>query len=165
VLTCVKHFPGHGSAREDSHLGLPDVTGRWSPVELAPFRELIHANLADMVMTAHLFNSAWDDVPASLSQRVINGMLRRDLGFDGVVVSDDLNMEAVAGRYGLEEAMLMALDAGCDLLLFGNNLRYDPDIAPKALDILCRNALSGRLAPDRLQRSFARIARLKTRML
>ncbi|WP_022660660.1 beta-N-acetylhexosaminidase [Paucidesulfovibrio longus] len=165
VLTCVKHFPGHGSAREDSHLGLPDVTGLWSPVELEPFRELIRANLADMVMTAHLFNSEWDDVPASLSQRVIGGMLRRDLGFDGVVVSDDLNMEAVAGRYGLEEAMLMALDAGCDLLLFGNNLRYDPDIAPKALDILCRNALSGRLAPDRLQRSFARIARLKTRML
>ncbi|MGE4293391.1 MAG: beta-N-acetylhexosaminidase [Desulfovibrio sp.] len=164
LLSCVKHFPGHGSAREDSHLGLPDVTGLWSPVELDPFRALIRAGLVDMVMTAHLFNRDWDTVPASLSRRVITGILRTDLGFDGVVVSDDLNMEAVAGRYGLEQAVLMALDAGCDLLLFGNNLRYDPDIAPKVLEILFRNALSGRIPLAHLRQSFARIARLKARL-
>lgn len=166
VLCCVKHFPGHGSAREDSHKGLPDVTGLWSPVELEPFRALIRAGLADMVMTAHLFNSAWDpELPASLSPAVIDGMLRRDLGFDGVVVSDDLNMEAVAGRYGLEQAVLLAVDAGCDLLLFGNNLRYDPSIADQAVDILLRNVLSGRIVPGRIRRSLARVTRLKAALL
>lgn len=162
VLSCAKHFPGHGSAAGDTHLGLVDVTPTWHERELIPFRRLIEAGLGDAVMSSHVFNAHLDPQhPATLSRAVITGLLRGQLGFTGVVVSDDMEMKAISSHYGLENAVLAALDAGVDLLCFGNNMNYDPDIAPKVIALIERAVDDGRLAASRIDESCARILALK----
>lgn len=166
VLTTLKHFPGHGSSREDSHLGLVDVTGVWSDLELLPYRKLIESGDADLVMTAHIFNSEWDDRhPATLSHRVITGMLRKELGFDGVIISDDMQMDAIRAYYGLEKAIELAISAGVDILCFANNSEYDRDIIPKAHRIIRKLIREGRIDTDRIDRSWKRIRSLKQQLL
>lgn len=164
VLTCLKHFPGHGSAAGDTHLGLVDVTQTWSDQELIPFQRLITAGLCDAIMSAHVFNARLDpDRPATLSRAVITGLLRQKLGFQGVVTSDDMEMRAISSHYGLEESVPAAIEAGIDVLCFGNNQSYDPDIAPKAIDILVRAVSSGRIPESRIDESVQRIQSLKNR--
>jgi beta-N-acetylhexosaminidase len=103
IISCLKHFPGHGSSQGDSHLGFTDVTESWDSSELYPFRKIISENKADMVMTAHIFNARLDrDFPATLSRRVIHGQLRGRMGFKGVIVTDDMQMQAVSGEYGFK---------------------------------------------------------------
>jgi beta-N-acetylhexosaminidase len=166
VLTAAKHFPGHGSSTADSHLGFTDVTATWTEAELLPFAELIRAGRADMVMTAHVFNARLDPRhPATLSRAVISSLLRKKLGFTGVVVTDDLQMRAVTSRYGLKEALGLAVNAGADILLIGNNLEHDPDIAPKALDLLMELVAEGVVSPERIRESAARVQELKARRL
>jgi len=166
VLTAAKHFPGHGSSTSDSHLGFTDVTATWTKAELLPFAELIRARRADMIMTAHVFNARLDPThPGTLSRPVITGLLRGTLGFAGVVVTDDLQMRAVASRYGLKEALGLAVNAGADILLIGNNLEYDADIAPKALDLLMELVTEGAVSPERIRQSAARVQALKARGL
>ncbi|MDQ7834704.1 MAG: glycoside hydrolase family 3 N-terminal domain-containing protein [Humidesulfovibrio sp.] len=165
VLTAAKHFPGHGSSRADSHLGFTDVTDTWTEAELVPFAELTRKGLADMVMTAHVFDARLDpDYPATLSGRVIDGVLRRGLGFEGVVVTDDLQMRAVAGRYGLKESVRLIVNAGADVLLIGNNLDFDANIADKTLDALMELVAEGKVSHERLRQSFARIQKLKKKL-
>lgn len=164
VLTCLKHFPGHGSAAGDTHLGFVDVTSTWHERELTPFRRLIAAGQADAVMSAHVFHGGLDpELPATLSRAVITGLLREKLGFAGVVLSDDLEMKAIAGRYGLEQAIPAALNAGVDVLCFGNNLAYDPDIAAKAAAIIERAVRDGLVPEQRIDESCARVLALKRR--
>jgi len=162
-LVCsLKHFPGHGSAKADSHLGLTDISETWSPAELIPYERLIPEGAGPLVMCGHLFLRRFDaDHPATLSPAVLTGLLRERLGFQGVIVSDDMQMRAITGHYGLEEAVLRAVEAGVDILVFGNNLDYDPDIVPKAVDILVRGVDSGRLTRDRIAASFERIQAAK----
>ncbi len=166
VLSAVKHFPGHGASKQDSHLGLPDVTHLWSETELEPFRSLLSEQLPDLVMMAHLYNAQWDETyPATLSSAVITGMLRQQLGFEGVVVSDDMKMGAIAQNYSLEESIELAVKAGVDILLFGNNSStYDPQIAQKAVNILRDLVESGTLSRDRIQQSYQRISDLKEKL-
>ncbi len=165
VLTCLKHFPGHGSAAGDTHLGVVDVTATWHERELEPFRALIAAGLADVVMSAHVFNAKLDpDRPATLSRRVITGLLRERLGFHGVVSSDDMEMKAIAGHHGLEKSVPAAIEAGIDLLCFGNNLSYDPGIAGKAAGLIRRAVEAGRFPEERIDESCARILALKARI-
>ncbi|MCH6569364.1 MAG: glycoside hydrolase family 3 [Acidobacteria bacterium] len=166
VLSAVKHFPGHGASKQDSHLGLPDVTHLWSETELEPFRSLMSEQLPDLVMMAHLYNAQWDETyPATLSSAVITGMLRQQLGFEGVVVSDDMKMGAIAQNYSLEESIELAVKAGVDILLFGNNSSsYDPQIAQKAVNILRDLVESGTLSRDRIQQSYQRIEDLKNKL-
>ena len=162
IVGCLKHFPGHGSAGADSHLGLVDVTSTWSEKELIPYRELIAKGEARMVMTAHIFNARLDpDYPATLSKKVITGILRDKLGFEGVVVTDDMNMKAITEFYGLEKSIRLAIEAGADILLFGNNLVYDPDIVPRAHAIIRKLVDTGVLARERIAESYRRIMRLK----
>jgi len=162
VLTAAKHFPGHGSSTTDSHQGFTDVSETWSPAELAPFAELIDQHLADMVMTAHVFNAGLDPRrPATLSGPVITGLLRGRLGFSGVVVTDDLQMRAIAAHYGLKEALRLAVLAGADVLLIGNNLDYTKDAAEQALDALMELVATGEIPAERIRESHARILRLK----
>ena len=162
VLTCAKHFPGHGSATGDTHLGLVDVTQTWSDNELAPFQRLIAADLCDAVMSAHVFNAKLDpERPATLSRAVITGILREQLGFRGVITSDDMEMKAISSRYGLAKSVPLAIEAGLDVLCFGNNLTYDPDIAPKVIAILEREVRSGRIDEARIAESCARVLALK----
>lgn len=162
VLTAAKHFPGHGSSRDDSHQGFTDVSETWSDAELAPFAALLRENLADMVMTAHVFNRRLDPaLPATLSERTITGLLRQRLGFGGVVVTDDLQMRAVAAHYGFKAALRLAVLAGADVLLIGNNLDYDEDVAAKALDALMELVDEGEIPAARIRESHGRIMRLK----
>jgi beta-N-acetylhexosaminidase len=165
VLSCLKHFPGHGSARGDTHLGLVDVTRSWSRAELVPFRRLIEAGLCDLVMSAHVFNAALDpDRPATLSPKVITGLLREELRFDGVVTSDDMEMKAISSHYGLETAVPEALLAGVDQLCFGNNMNYDADIAPRVVALIEKAVRDGRVPESRINEACGRILCLKARL-
>lgn len=162
VLTCAKHFPGHGSATGDTHLGLVDVTQTWHERELIPFQRLIAADLCDAIMSAHVFNARLDpERPATLSRAVITGLLRERLGFRGVITSDDMEMKAISSHYGLENSIPAAIEAGVDVLCFGNNLSHDPDIAAKASGILVRSVESGRISEARIDESYARVLALK----
>lgn len=162
LLSAVKHFPGHGSSLDDSHLGLPDVTREWNPTELEPFRRLTQEQLLDMVMTAHLYNANWDsEYPATLSRNVVITMLRQELGFQGVIVSDDMQMGAIVQNYTLEKGIERAVEAGIDILLFANNSSYDPEIASKAFNILRDLVDRGVISQDRIQESYLRIIKLK----
>jgi len=164
VLTTLKHFPGHGSSRGDSHLGFVDVTDTWSEVELEPHRRLAADGLADLVMTAHVFNAALDpEYPATLSHATVTGLLRQDLGYDGVVVSDDLQMAAISSEFGFETAVRAAIDAGVDLLLFGNNLVYDEAIPARVIDLVESLVAGGLVSEARIDQSYMRIMALKER--
>ena len=165
VFTVLKHFPGHGSSTEDSHLGLTDVTATWSESELYPYRKLIEEGHAEMIMTAHVYNAKLDSIfPATLSKSVITGILRERLKFDGVIISDDMNMKAITDHYGFEQAIKHAVNAGVDVLTFGNNLIYDPDIAIKAHQIIKNSVLEGEISQERINESYNRVMKLKYRL-
>ena len=165
LLSAVKHFPGHGSSRQDSHLGLPDVTREWNPTELEPFRLLIREQLPDMVMTAHLYNADWDgEYPATLSRNVVNTLLRQDLGFQGVIVSDDMQMGAIDQNYTLEKGIERSVEAGVDILMFANNSSYDADIAAKAFRVIRDLVDRSVVSRDRIEDSFLRISQLKSKL-
>jgi beta-N-acetylhexosaminidase len=158
----LKHFPGHGSSTSDSHLGFTDVTGTWDEQELIPYKRLFAEKNIRAVMTAHIFNANIDSVwPATLSEKTINGLLRDSLGFDGVVFSDDMQMDAIRAEYGLETAIQQAINAGVDVLIFGNNLHYEPDIAEKAIEIIQKLLREGKIEKETIERSLARIDSLK----
>jgi beta-N-acetylhexosaminidase len=165
VLTTLKHFPGHGSSKEDSHLGFVDVTDTWSPVELEPYRNIINAGQADAVMTAHIFNTKLDpDLPATLSRPTITGILRDQLGFAGVIISDDMQMGAIRDHYGFETAVRDVVEAGVDILAFANNSIFDPAVAARAIEIIRGLVRDGVLSEERIGQSYARIMRLKARL-
>jgi len=167
VLTALKHFPGHGSSRLDSHQGFTDVTDTTDlDVELAPYRALIAEGLADSVMPGHVFNrrlDAWH--PASLSWYTVRRLLRAQLGFKGVVVSDDLLMGAITQHYGVEDAALLALGAGVDILLIAdNNARREPQAAVRVVAAVRRALAEGRLRRSTVEAALGRIAALRARI-
>ena len=152
VLACAKHFPGHGDTSSDSHLTLPLLPHsreRLAAIELPPFEEAIAAGVAS-VMTAHLMLPALDpERPATLSKPVLTGLLRQELGFGGLVVTDALVMEAITGRYGAGEAAVLALEAGADLVLM-------PADAAAAIAAIAAAVASGRLSREQLEASAER---------
>ena len=162
LLSTLKHFPGHGSSTSDSHKGFVDVTDTWTEEELIPYQNIINAGKADFIMTAHIFNSNWDSqYPATLSKNVITGMLRQELGFEGVVISDDMNMKAITEFYGLEQALKLSINAGVDMITFGNNLVYDENIAEKAISLIKGLVESGEISKERIDDAYDRIMKLK----
>jgi beta-N-acetylhexosaminidase len=168
IATSLKHFPGHGSCGGDTHEIFSDATQVWSEEELEPHRRLLNSGDdmgLTMVMTSHIFNKNWDDKhPASLSKNVIQGMLRSDLKFDGVVISDDLDMKAVAGYHSLDEIVLQAINAGNDILLFANYLKFDAEIASKARKIIAKTIADNKLDRKRIEESFHRVVALKRKI-
>jgi beta-N-acetylhexosaminidase len=167
ILTALKHFPGHGSSRADSHAGFTDVTDTADlRVELAPYRALIAEGLADSVMTAHVFNrrlDPWD--PATLSPFTVRRILRGWLGYRGVVVSDDLLMGAIIQHYGLEEAAVMALGASVDVLLISHNTgRLEPGAAQRVAIAIGRALNEGRLSRARVAEALDRVEALRARL-
>jgi beta-N-acetylhexosaminidase len=161
----LKHFPGHGSSTGDTHLGWVDVTTTWTRTELEPFRTIIAKGAADAVLVAHVFDSDLDRTyPASLSSAVIDGMLRADLGFDGVVITDDLQMGAIRQVYGYETAVERAILAGADILTIANQQVYEPDVVEKTVDIVEAAVSAGRIEVSRIDDSWRRIAALKARL-
>ena len=170
VIPVVKHFPGHGDTSVDSHVALPVVDKSLEELwqsELVPFNMVLNQEdyfgaqagpSAPAVMVAHILLSQVDpDYPASLSHRVVTGLLREEMGFDGVVCTDDLTMGAVSNTYGMGEAAVLAVEAGCDLLL----VCHGADNLTAARDALLEAADSGRLSPERLNESVKRILSLK----
>ncbi|TCD48127.1 glycoside hydrolase family 3 protein [Chlorobium sp. N1] len=164
IVPVLKHFPGHGSSRADSHLGFTDVSESWRKIELEPYRRLFREGYPGAVMTAHVFNRRLDPkYPATLSRATLQGLLRGELGFRGVVLSDDMQMKAIADSYGLEEALRLAIEAGVDVLVFANNTTaYDPKIAEKAARLIRRMVEQGSIPADRIDESYRRIMALKT---
>lgn len=163
VGCCLKHFPGHGSAGGDSHLGFVDVTDCWQPAELEPYRLLLKAGYTDGIMTAHLVHRRLDDsgAPATLSPAVVTGLLRGQLGFSGVVFSDDLQMRAIRDGWGYGEAVQRAVLAGVDVLVVGNNLAPDPEAVRTGIRAVAELLASGRVDGRHIDRSLARIANFK----
>jgi beta-N-acetylhexosaminidase len=156
VAACAKHFPGHGATEQDSHLELPTVIG---DVEagLEPFRAAIRAGVRS-IMTAHVRVPALDDAPATLSRAAVQGLLREQLGFDGVVVADALEMKAVSATVGVEEGAVRALAAGVDALCIGHDLGEDTvDAIVAAVAGAVRD---GRLPEERLAEAAARVRSL-----
>lgn len=167
VLTSLKHFPGHGSSRTDSHHGFVDVTETADlTIELAPYRALIKEGLADSIMTAHVFNRGLDPWnPATLSRFTIKRYLRGKLDYKGLVVSDDLLMGAIRQQYGVEEASILALQASVDMLLISQNQgRVERGAAERVIAAI-RGALSdGRLSPKAVATSIQRVRALRSRI-
>ncbi|MGH2386331.1 MAG: glycoside hydrolase family 3 N-terminal domain-containing protein, partial [Candidatus Limnocylindria bacterium] len=162
VRTALKHFPGHGSAAGDTHAGMVDVTNAWSDVELVPFARIIDAGTADAIVTAHVFDATIDaDRPATLSTATINGMLRQSLGYDGVVISDDMQMGAIRDAFGYEEAVALAIEAGVDILTIANQQVFEEGIVARTIEIIGDHVASGRIEEARIDESHRRIRALK----
>lgn len=162
ILPVIKHFPGHGSAWNDSHIGMADVTDTWDSSELEPYRLLIEKPLSFGVMTAHVLNENLDpELPATLSKDIQTGILRDSLGFDGVLFSDDMQMDAIRTFYGLEFSIEKAILAGVDVLVFANNSVYQPDIVPEAVNIIKELINEGVITEERIDQSYQRIMNAK----
>ncbi len=172
VKTCLKHFPGHGRAFQDTHADLVDVSHTWTEEELKPFELLINHQKADMVMTAHLFHSEWSkEFPATMSSYVVKKLLRTSLHYDGVIVSDDLHMGAIIKNYDFRQSVVQTLMAGVDLLIFSQNKQaskifesafFDPDLPRRVIDYVMQAIDHKFLNNEDIERSYARIMRLKT---
>lgn len=165
VLSCLKHFPGHGSARDDSHLGFVDISESWSDIELEPFAKCVNAGFREAVMMGHLFHKNLDmELPATLSAPIISRKLKSEIGFQGVVVTDDMQMRAITDRYGLAEACSMAIGAGADLIIIGNNLEHDPQVFLKVRDRIVRDLEDGKLTKTRIEDALNRVRTLKQQL-
>lgn len=168
LATSLKHFPGHGSSTADSHEGFVDITATWDAAELEPYRALIAQGMADMVMIGHLYHADYaeadGETPSSLSRRWIDGVLRGELGFDGVVISDDLEMGAIRDHFSLDETVTKAVRAGMDILLFSNTADYRPGLSREVLAILLAEAEADPAFAARIEESYQRIVALKARI-
>ncbi|HCW93648.1 MAG TPA: beta-N-acetylhexosaminidase [Flexistipes sinusarabici] len=165
ILTTLKHFPGHGSALKDSHKGITDITETWSENELKPFKSLIKDNLADSVMVGHLFNRHLDKrYPATLSQKIIGNILRKQLGFSGVVISDDLQMKALSRYYSMKEVAIKAVNAGCDILIFANYFNPDKYLPNKIISILKQAVKNKVIDKENIENSYRKIMKLKEKI-
>ena len=164
VVACGKHFPGHGDTSVDSHKALPVVTAdreRLERIELPPFRHAAANGVATM-MTAHVLYRTLDDQrPATLSPAIIGTILREDLRYDGVVLTDDLEMHAIIDHYGVEDATVQSMLAGCDMPL----ICKDRDREVAAMTALDKAVAEGTVTMARVEQSLARVARLKARFL
>ena len=164
IITVEKHFPGQGSAKEDSHLGIADVTDTYRQEELIPYQKLNEEGLLSAVMAAHVINKKIDDkYPASLSVAFLEDILRNQIGFEGVIISDDLQMDAISKNYGLNEAIIAAINADTDIVsVLNNSLNgYDKDLAYKVRDIIFNAVKENKIEEKRIIESYDRIIKLK----
>lgn len=168
LLTSLKHFPGHGSSTKDSHEGFVDITRTWSKSELEPYRVLIGQGLVDFVMVGHLYHAGYSagdlQLPSSLSPEWITGVLRNELGYTGVVISDDLEMGAIREHFSLRDTVVRAVRAGMDVLLFSNTAKYRAGLGDEIRDILVAEAAADPAFAQRIEESYNRIVALKQRI-
>lgn len=168
VLTSLKHFPGHGSSKSDTHLGIADVTKTWEERELVPYQALIDSGYVDAVMTAHIVNKRLDPAgnPGTLSSEIIGGILRKRLHFNGVVFTDDMQMHAITKHYGLEDAIRMAIQAGVDIMTFSNNISGSDERTVDKVHAIIRGLVDrGVISEARIGESYERIIRLKRELM
>lgn len=162
IACAYKHFPGHGSAVGDTHEGFVDVTETFQTSELTPYYSLLKdVHKPIMVMTAHVVNRHLDSkgLPATLSYDILTGLLRQTMGYDGVIVSDDLQMQAISHHYSLEESLCLTINAGADMMIFANQLG---DIsAPEVIGCIEQLVFQGKVEAQRIDDAYRRIMRLK----
>jgi beta-N-acetylhexosaminidase len=165
IAACGKHFPGHGDTSTDSHLELPLIehpVERLRELEFLPFKAAIEAEVA-AIMTAHVFMPALDEErPATLSEKIVTGLLRDELGYEGVILSDDLEMKAIANQYTVPSAAVLAVEAGCDGVLICSG---DYDAQAAAIEALVHAVESGPLRMTRVEAALKRHQRAKERFL
>lgn len=167
VLTALKHFPGHGSSTKDSHKGMADVSKTWSDNELLPYKNLIASGDVDMVMSAHVINdklSFSNQIPSSLSRATLTGLLRDTMHFKGVVISDDMQMQAITDSISFEDSVLRAVRAGNDILIFANDKHPDPLVPEKVAALLSEEARKDPEMLERIQNAYENIMRLKRKL-
>jgi beta-N-acetylhexosaminidase len=172
IRTTLKHFPGHGYAQKDSHKSMVDITTTHHPSELEPFYQLMAEERVDAIMTGHLINHHYDsDYPATLSQKTLTPLLR-DKGYQGVIISDCLNMGAIEKHYPLEEIIIKTIQAGVDILLFSNNTGVhvnttqesqmkSSQLVEKIIFIIEAALKNGSIDPRQIEDSYQRIRALK----
>lgn len=156
IISVLKHFPGHGSSLGDSHKGFVDITNTWNKKELEPYKTLINSKKKFMIMTAHVYNKNLDEnYPATLSYKINTSLLRDKLGFKGVIISDDLQMKAISKHYKLNEVVKLAINAGVNILLFGNQLEQYS--TKKIIDTIYEELKKGNISYEKILESNKRI--------
>ncbi len=167
VITVLKHFPGHGSSLADTHLGIADVTNTWNERELKPYKALLDSGYVDAIMTSHIVNKKLDPrgYPGTLSSRIMDSLLRKTLGYNGVIFSDDMQMHAITEHYGLEDAIRLAINAGVDIMCFSNNIQgSESRTVDKVHKIIRGYVEKGVISKERIDVSFKRVLQLKSKM-
>jgi beta-N-acetylhexosaminidase len=166
VACCYKHFPGHGSAAGDTHEGFVDSTGTFDENELIPYTVLLKdMSNPVMVMTAHVVNKHLDSqgLPATLSYEILTGLLREKIGYDGVIISDDMQMHAIANHFSLAESLELTINAGADMIIFGNQL--GTITAPQIIDCIEHLVTHNKIEVNRIDEAYRRVIRLKQHMM
>jgi len=162
IISVIKHFPGHGSSLGDSHEGFVDVSETWSPEELKPYEGLIEQKKVDAIMTAHVFNKHIDaKYPATLSYNFNTRLLRNHLQFKGLIISDDMQMKAIANKYDLKTRVTLAINSGVNMLLFANQLNHVS--VSKLVDIIMAQLKAGAIPISKIVESNMRIQNLHTK--
>ncbi len=167
VVTVLKHFPGHGSSTTDSHFGIADVTKSWTSKELKPYSLLLDSGLVDAVMSCHIVNKELDPSgkPGTLSIDMLDGLLRKKLEYQGVVFSDDMQMEAISKQYGFDESIKIAILAGVDIVCFAKNVPGSQKVSPQRIFSVIKNAVAnGEIPVERINQSYLRIIALKKKI-
>lgn len=166
VAATLKHFPGHGSSAGDSHNGAVDITATWSEAELVPYRELIDAGMVDIIMIGHLRLDRpgfGDGLPASISPAVVDGLLRSELCYGGVVMTDDLIMRAIRNRMSATDAVIAAIGAGNDLIVVSGDASTGPNFPDEVAAAVAAKAAQDPAFKASLAASYARVMELKRR--
>lgn len=158
ILNTLKHFPGHGSAATDSHLGFTDITATWADSELVPFQKLIQNGYNDLIMSGHLYNANLDpEYPASLSNKILSGLLRDSLGFEGLIITDGMFMSAITENYSFEDAVTLSINAGNDILLYTTNNLNGKSLVDSVVNIVVNKITQGKITETRIDESYNRI--------
>lgn len=162
IFSVPKYFPGYGSGWNVTDT-LIDVSDEWRPDFLEPYKDVLENRVTGGIMTAHSFNTQIDSVwPGTLSKKTVQDLLRDSLGFDGVVFSDDLQKPAITAHYDMETAIAQALNAGVDVLVFGNNFEYDENISKKLIATIQKLIVEGTVSEQTIQTALDRVEKLKT---
>ncbi len=163
ILGCCKHFPGHGSAKGDTHAGFVDITDTWDRDELVPYQKLITDNLCHMIMTAHVVHKNYDrELPATLSPILLSKLLREELHYEGLVCTDDMQMRAISSHFGLKESIRLGLNAGIDLFCFGNNLLPEAIELSQLVRVVTELINEQEISEGRIFHSYRKIIEAKT---
>ncbi len=162
IISVLKHFPGHGSALADSHKRITDVSETWQYKELKPYYYFIKYEKADAIMVGHINLQIFDEIyPASLSKNIIKGLLREQLKFEGVVFSDDMQMRAISDIYGFKQSVILAINAGVDVLVYSSYFTKRSSVLKEVRKIIIEAVENGKIKIEEIEDSYKRIIRLK----
>jgi len=161
----IKHFPGHGRSSGDSHHGFVDISESWSDAELDPFRRLINAGQAHLIMGGHLTHTGLDPAgdPVTFSRPILTDLLRGQMGYNGALITDDLDMGAIRENYDQREAVIRSIQAGNDMVMMSNSAAPDPELPQRFADWVEEAVGSGELTEHRIDQSIARLGVLARR--